>query len=139
MTDIVERLLSPQFADVAEKYLMVEAAAEIRRLRTALAEEKARYPDAYIMEAEAQIERLRAENKRLDNGYQIERQHRAAVEDENERLRTQLQMSYPEHCEERDKLRAALKKIAEGQWRELDGTIVRTKEAGIALAALEGE
>jgi hypothetical protein len=30
---IVERLRSPQFADVAEKYLMVEAADEIERLR----------------------------------------------------------------------------------------------------------
>jgi hypothetical protein len=36
MSDIVERLLAPEFADVAEKYLMVEAAHEIERLRTAL-------------------------------------------------------------------------------------------------------
>jgi hypothetical protein len=33
MSDIVERLHSPEFADVAEKYLMLEAADEIARLR----------------------------------------------------------------------------------------------------------
>jgi len=36
MTDIVDRLRSPEFADVSEKYLMYEAAAEIERLRAAL-------------------------------------------------------------------------------------------------------
>jgi len=35
---IGERLRSPEFADVAEKYLMIEAAAEIERLREALVE-----------------------------------------------------------------------------------------------------
>lgn len=39
--DIVERLQHPQFADVAEKYLMVEAADYITRLRAALAEKEA--------------------------------------------------------------------------------------------------
>lgn len=34
--------------------------AESERLRLALAEEQARYPEAYIREAEAQIERLQA-------------------------------------------------------------------------------
>jgi hypothetical protein len=34
--DIVERLRSPEFADVAEKYLMVEAADEIEKLREIL-------------------------------------------------------------------------------------------------------
>jgi len=37
--DLVKRLRSPEFADVAEKYLMVEAAAEIERLRAALESE----------------------------------------------------------------------------------------------------
>ncbi len=36
MTDIIERLRSPEFADVAEKYLMIEAAAEIERLRSVI-------------------------------------------------------------------------------------------------------
>lgn len=40
MTDIVERLRSPEFADVAAKYLMAEAAAEIERLRAAVAAER---------------------------------------------------------------------------------------------------
>jgi len=40
---------------------------------------------------------------------------------------------------ENERLRTALKKIADGQWYERDGTIVRTREAGIALAALEGK
>lgn len=33
MTDIVERLRSPEFADVAAKYLMAEAAEEIEKMR----------------------------------------------------------------------------------------------------------
>lgn len=33
MSDIVERLRSPEFADVAAKYLMAEAADELDRLR----------------------------------------------------------------------------------------------------------
>lgn len=36
MADIIERARSPEFADVAEKYLLAECAVEIERLRGAL-------------------------------------------------------------------------------------------------------
>ena len=69
---IVERLRSPQFADVAEKYLMVEAADEIERLRRERAEllkERSQtemqkmidYWGRRTEKAEAEIERLRRE------------------------------------------------------------------------------
>jgi len=57
MTDIVERLRSPEFADVSEKYLMAEAAVEIERLRG----------EWVLMQGE--INRLRAEYDRLQRAY----------------------------------------------------------------------
>ncbi len=72
MTDIVERLRSPEFADVAEKYLMVEAATEIERLEAEIKElrdDLSTFYDnvreitrlhAHINKQDREIERLRA-------------------------------------------------------------------------------
>jgi DNA repair ATPase RecN len=70
MTDIVERLRATVLdrdnfpcMDSERRCtvgLAKEAADEIERLRAELVEERARYPETYIIEAEKQIERLRA-------------------------------------------------------------------------------
>ena len=64
MSDIVDELRanarSRGGAGLVMGDVLLGAADEIERLRLALAEEQARYPEAYIREAEAQIERLRA-------------------------------------------------------------------------------
>ena len=72
MSGLIERLRSPQFADVAEKYLMIEAAdaleaneKEIKRLGMLVGDTIADHPYVVelmrqLKEQDAEIERLRA-------------------------------------------------------------------------------
>ena len=70
MSGLIERLRSPQFADVAEKYLMIEAAdaleakdAEIKRLSRLVGDTIADHP--YVVELMRQLKEQDAEIARL--------------------------------------------------------------------------
>ena len=70
MSDLIERLRSPQFADVAEKYLMIEAAdaleaneKEIKRLGMLVGDTIADHP--YVVELMRQLKEQDAEIARL--------------------------------------------------------------------------
>ena len=83
MSDIVERLRSPEFADVAAKYLMAEAADEIEMLRR-VEIEAAEWVEERTRRLRADNERLRAALQKIESemhGIGMSRQiARAALE-----------------------------------------------------------
>jgi hypothetical protein len=98
MSDLVERLRSVEFADVPQKYLMLEAANELERIAVERLQEMGE-KTALLLESAAEIERLRLNvfGLTVDNGAKgdIIRE----LHDEIERLR---------------KLEAILRELLEG-------------------------
>lgn len=86
MTDIVERLRSPKFADVAEKYLMREAADEIERLQREC-ERWARSAEKIMAEAGDEIERMREAALTVKSLLRGVRERNARADEEIKQLR----------------------------------------------------